>query len=652
MKKTFAYLSIFLGASFPSLAQTATSTEWDAKPTMHTVAQSFLGAEAVIIEEDISLDFKEDQDKIWIYRTLHRIVKVQDEKGIENFNKISVPTYDGSEIQVLKARTITPAGKIFEITKDKMKLSKSDNGSSEIAFAMEGVEKNAEIELILSDKKPFSLFGSESFQYNVPVMHASFELSCPKRLIFEEKGYNGFPTVKDTLIDKTRYITATKSLIPATVNEVYSFNDADRMRAEYKLSYLPDEQENVRQYTWKDFAKRLYENLYKTSDKEKSAVDKYLETLGVNTTDNELDKIKKIENGIKNNITFYKEIDDENAGHLDVVISKKSATESGMVRLFAACFVAAGVNHELGLTTDRTESPFDIDFENWNHMDYYVFYFPNLKNFLYPTGPYIRYPWVPSSLLTNKGVFLKLTKLGDVTNAIADIRTITPMPASASHMDMNAAISFTPDMDAMAQVTYSFAGYPAMGVRESAVLLPKDQVKELIQGIVSIADKPENILTSSMANEGFENYYDNKPFEVIASVKTSQLIEKAGNKYLFKIGDVIGRQSELYEKVDRKLPLDLDYPHYLNRTITVTIPDGYKILNPETINIHAEYKNADGNVTAGFSSDYKIEGNKLTVNISEFYAQLHLPVGDYEPFRKVINASADFNKVNLLMGKE
>ena len=651
MKHTIACLFSIFAATLPASAQPK-AADWDTKPTMHTVADAYTGAEAVIVEDDVRLEYKDEDGKMWVYRTLHRIVKVQDEKGIESFNKMTIPTYDGSEIHTLKARTIVPGGKIFEITKEMMKLSKGEDGSSSISFAMEGVEKNAEIELLLCDKKQFSLFGSETFQYNVPVMHAVFELTSPKRLTFEEKGYNGFPTERDTLINDVHYITATKSLIPAQPTEVYGFNDANRMRAEYKLSYLPLEQENIRQFTWKDLAKRMYENSYTFTDKEKSAVEKYLVSLGVSLTDNDLDKVKKIENGIKTSITLYKEIDDEHAGRADVIIEKKSATESGLIHLFAACFTVTGLNHELGLTTDRYNHAFDVDFENWNNMENYAFYFPTLKNYMYPAGPYNRYPFMPASMLSNKGVFLKLATIGEVTNAIADIRTINPMPTNDSHNDINATITFTPDMDAMADVTYSFSGYTAMGVREAAILLPKDQQKDFIQQIVNLAEKPENIVKYTTENAAFENYYDNKPFKIIATVKAPQLVEKAGDKYIFKIGDIIGRQTELYQNADRKLPIDLDYPHHLDRTITVIIPDGYKILNPETINIRADYKNADGQVTTGFYSDYKIEGNKLIVNITEFYGQLHLPMSDYETFRKIINASADFNKVNLLMAKQ
>lgn len=653
MKKIAAGAICLLAATTHINAQSFTFDEWETKPVMHTIDTTFAKAGSVIINQDVKIEYKEIDKKAYTYRTMHRLVKVLDEKGIESFNKMNFPTVEGIDIITLKARTILPNGKIFEITKDKIKTSKSDNGVSELVFAMEGVEKNAEIELLYVYRKPVALFGVETYQYSMPVMHAGFMIVSPKRLVYEGKGYNGFPDTHDSVTDDMRYVIANKNNITALQNEEYSFYDANRMRVDYKISYLPEEKNGVRMFTWQDLVKRMYENNYKVVEKETKAVTKYLETLGVSETDGELDKIKKIENGIKNSITLYKEIADPNAWRIDNIISKKSATETGINRLFAACFLQAGVNAELGITTDRFQAQFDNEFENWNQMEDYVFYFPKQGKFLYPTGTYHRYPYVPSSMLTNKGLFCKLMKLGDISNAIADVRTITPMPHTESGSNIDATISFNADMEAKTDITYSFAGYSAYGMREAAILLPKDKIKEFVQGIVSICDnKPENLLNYTIANEAFENYSAGKPMLVTATVNTPQLVEKAGPKYILKIGDVIGRQAEMYQNTERKLPMDIAFPHSLNRTITVVIPDGYKVLNPETININAEFKNAEGVATTAFHSSYTIEGNKLVVTIMEFYAQLHYEVKDYEPYRKVINASADFNKVNLLLSNK
>jgi len=129
-------------------------------------------------------------------------------------------------------------------------------------------------------------------------------------------------------------------------------------------------------------------------------------------------------------------------------------------------------------------------------------------------------------------------------------------------------------------------------------------------------------------------------------------MEKAGPKYLFKIGKIIGSQVDLYNEKDRKLPVDLEFPESHNTTITVTIPKGYKILNPEALRKISDYVGRDGKTVMSFSSSYKITGNKLTVTINEYYKQTHIPVAEFDWYKKVMNTAADFNKVVLVLAKK
>ena len=69
------------------------------------------------------------------------------------------------------------------------------------------------------------------------------------------------------------------------------------------------------------------------------------------------------------------------------------------------------------------------------------------------------------------------------------------------------------------------------------------------------------------------------------------------------------------------------------------------------LNMNVEYKK-DNVVTMGFVSTYKIENNVLKVHILETYHELKYPLDEFETFKKVINASADFNKIVLLLEKK
>ncbi len=54
---------------------------------------------------------------------------------------------------------------------------------------------------------------------------------------------------------------------------------------------------------------------------------------------------------------------------------------------------------------------------------------------------------------------------------------------------------------------------------------------------------------------------------------------------------------------------------------------------------------------AGFVATYTIEGNKLIVKSDEYYKQIQFSLAEYENFRSVINAAANFNKIILVLEK-
>jgi len=653
MKKILLHLIATLSASQYCFAQNGKfSLEWSPVPSMHKVDSAFSGYAAVLIEDAYQLEYKDEGKETYNFVTEHRITKVLNDKGIEMFNKMTFTLPEVDTLVTLKARTILPGGKIIEIDKDKFKQTKDENGYPNLVFAMEGVEKNAEIEYVFCYKRPNNVFGGLSYKYSIPIQHGVFQIVSPTRIKFEAKGYSGFPDATDTIIEDKRYLSAEKYNISAKTKEVYSFEDLNAEHIEYKISYFPTESPGIRMYTWQILVNRLYKRYYTYTRSELQAVDKFLEQINVTKDEDELSKIKKIENAIKTNITFYKQLNDDDAFSINYILSKKSANEIGFNKLFAACFQQAGVNAEFGLTVNRLNHQFDPSFENWNNLDNPIFYFPNLKKFLSPAEPYYRYPFVPSSQIYSKGVFCKLTTLGDITSAVADIKPINALPSSESHNDIDAVINFDSDFVATADITISMSGYCATGIREYTLLLPNDKVKELVIGLLRIVGKPDDLLEYDVKNKDFVNYYENKPLLITGKIKAPQLVEKAGPKYIFKLGDIIGKQQEMYESKERTAPIDFEYNHFLNRKIVLNIPDGYKILNPESIVINAAIKDADGKETVGFHSFYTIEGSKLTVTITEFYHIVHFPASEVESFRKVINASADFNKVNLILAKQ
>ncbi len=687
MKKFASFILLFSASALPAMAQKYVNTrpvaeEWASKPIVHPAPPEYANESAIVLLNDVSLDYRAEGESINMYTSEHRIVKVLDDHGIERFNTLDIPVYFDTRVPLIKARVILPNGKTREINKEMMLVTRNPHGYHSVIIALEGVEKNAEIEYLIKEIHPASLFGSMPFQGNIPVLETHFTMSCPKNYYFSERGYNGFPTAKDTLINNRRRISISVYDIPKLRPEPHSFYDLYTMRAEYRLdhNYEHNATNKLMTYTWDSLGRKFYNEYYKITEKERAAVNQYLSELGVRPSTKEYDKMKKIETGIKTTIAQYgfvsyddgrevnatKEIRsisvydvnyDEPRNPLDSILSKRAATPAGIIKLFVACFVQAGVNFELGLVGDRHEHVLNTDFVNWDNLNEHLFYFPDFKKFLDPSRPLYRYPMVPAQLVNNKGIFCAIPANGYVTGNLVKIRKITSLPAAANQSNIAAAVSFDKDMNAQVDISYSFTGYPSSDLRTQLLTTTKERQKDLVKNIISFGKKEGDIQKYTITNETPDSYYGNKPLEITATVNTTELTEDAGKNTIFKVGEIIGHQTELYNEEERVLPVDLDYAQTYNRTITVNLPVGAKILNPEVLRKHAEYVNRDIEPVISFNSDYKLipdkkKGDKLVIKISESYVQLHFSPEYYSRYREVVNAAADFNNASLLIARK
>lgn len=621
---------------------------WDNKPKPKQIPDSLKKESAVIVLEKRHIQYLPDakNDEISVFRTVHRRVKVLDDKGVEGFNTTTIGSAPGTEVSNLKARTIKADGTLITLQQEQIKTNKDEFGQNQFHIAFEALEPGDEVEMVYTEKRPFQVFGMEVMQFAVPIMEASFSLESPDFLAFETKGYNQFPNATDSIIGKWHSYTATDYNIAVLEEEPYSDLKPNMKRIEYKVSYTGESQ--ARRYTWNDLADRMLDIYYTFNDKELQALSKWLQPLQLQSKNAE-EKVIAIEEFIKKEIVFDPSLRQEEFENILHILNKKTTGETGLIKLFTAAFKVAEVKHELGITSNRFEFPLDEKFENWNRTDFYLFYFANSDKYLSPTAITMRYPTVPSVVRGNKAIFCNATA-AYANGELASVRSIPTTTLKESTHGLNATISFDPStMDPLIVLNQSYKGYAAVGLREAALYTPKDREKELILNLTAgIAEQAEHIQSYAFANEGLQHYTDNKPLELNTTIIATHLMESAGGKWLFKVGDVLGPQAQLYDEKKRTLPISMPYAHSLVREISVQIPQGYKIANPEAVKFNITDKAKE----SGFESDYKLSKTEMTIHINEYYSKDSLPIDDYESFRKVINAAADFNKVTLVLEKE
>jgi len=226
---------------------------------------------------------------------------------------------------------------------------------------------------------------------------------------------------------------------------------------------------------------------------------------------------------------------------------------------------------------------------------------------------------------------------------------IPPLDYKSSGQTIDAEISFINNLDKTnMKLTCYLSGYYGVYEQPFYSQLPDDKKLLMLSDIVQDITKDKQFLKLTAENTEPNLCLTDKPFIIHAEVNGASLLEKAGNKLLLKVGEVLGSQMELYQDNTRKLNIEYDFNREYIRKIKVNIPEGYTIKNPDDINISHIYQK-DGKNIYYFVSNYTIENNLLTINIDEFYDQIECSVEHFEDYRKVVNAAADFNKVVLII---
>lgn len=651
MKSIYAVLTL-LSFSIGVMAQ-APSVDWDAKPVQHKVKAAFAKESAVVLEDKRLHQYVKDE-KLGLVMLIsnRKLIKVNDDKGVEMYNKIYIPMNASAEMLEIKARTIQPNGKVIDLPANKI-FEVEEEGRMYKKFALEGVEKGSEIEYYYKLKKSAYFFGIEVFQSSsTPCEEASFTLTTPEYLAFTVKGYNGLTVTKDTVINEQRVTNVYGTDIAAVEDEKYGEREPYSKNVQYKLSYNLSKDKTVRLFTWNELAKNVYNNYTNITEKEAKAVETFLKQAKISEAATEEQKIIALEEFLKTVISSDKEGIGEDAEKIEKIVKTKVASNEGLNKLFIACMDKLQINWQLVYPSKRNELPLDEELENFRLVDEPLFYFPSTGNFLEPDNATFRYPFIQPYWAATKGLFLKGTTIGTFKTALASFDEIPMQPYEKSAHNMEVSIKFNAELDSLELHSKQILlGYGASFYRPAYNFTPKDKLEDLSKAIIKAVAKSDNIKNIKVENAAMTDGFLNKPLTIEGDITSAELLEIAGKRLLVKIGDVIGPQEQMYQEKPRQLPLIIQYPHALDREITFIIPDGYQIKNVADLDMNITDKNT-GKETMGFISTYKLTGNELKIKLHEFYKQTDYPVTMIEDFKKVINASADFNKIVLILEKK
>ncbi|SNR43057.1 DUF3857 domain-containing protein [Dokdonia pacifica] len=651
--KKYILVVIALISSMLSVAQDLvhTSYSWDQNPT-YTIAEEDKDLDMVGLKDYRIVEYGfENENEFYQYNIIHKVLWLNSDDRIERFNRIYLPYRSDSELLRSQARVVSANGIVQELDDSKIFTATDETTNRTIKYyALEGIEKGGFIEYLYIIKKVAKYKGQYlRLQENYKIKDSKFELYSPENLVFKIYPINSDQeAAEDTGVEGKQHLIIQKYDLPELEAEDLSAVEAMKQAIIYKLdSNKATGASGFSSYS--DIAKNVHNFVNAELDKgDLSKVKKFLKEAAIDPNGDDESKIRTLENHIKNSI-YITNTGGDQLSDIGFVIENKAADETGAIRLFANSLKELGIPFEVVLTCDRTEMKFDPEIEALNFLQDYLIYFPTTKQYIAPGKQENRYGFPPFEYTDTYGLFVKEVKLGKLSSGVGKVKYIESPDAAASVDEMTYKVTFDPEdlTEVSIDFDHAIGGYNASFIHPFMNLVNDENKEEFYEEFIKRMGDELTIESKEIFNEAPENFGIN-PLRIKATLSSSAFTDKAGPKYLFKLGELIGPQIEMYQEKKRQLPVENTFRKTYLRTIEITIPEGYTINNLDDINIDNRYEK-DGKDLMNFISSYTKEGNKIIITANEMYDQNILPVALYEEYRTVINSAADFNKVTLIL---
>ena len=639
---------LFLFITSTSFAQTVPffkSYNWELNPK-YTIESS--DKDMIAIKDKVVTEFIFENQNLIEYYLEHKILWLNSDDRIEEYTKVYIPSANDASQVVINVRIIKKTGEIIVL--DKSRILGSENEKTGIKFnyfSIDAIEKGSIIEYYYVAKRRPKLQGAMvDIESDYDKQTLEFDLYAPSNLSFSFKSFNLETTVKkiENITEKTHWKFSAKD-VKAVNNEDKAPYNASIGFIMYKLHENTANNAIITSYY--NVAQNLFDFYYSTySELEKKLIHKFAKNFKFDEDLKDENKARIIDLFIKENI-YISENDSEN---LTNVLKTKTANETGVIKLYIALFEKFNVTHEMVLTSNRLLLKFDKDFEATNFLQEFLFYFPASKKYLSPSKFGTRFGFPPPYFMNNFGLFITGYDINGKRKAFSEVKFIEGIPASLSSDEMLIEVNFnTKDLTKNTiALERKLNGYYAMNLHPFMNLIQPNRINEVIdQYFVQNSDKNAKVLKREFINED-PSLFGVKPFVVKFNISSEYFVEKTGDKYLFKLGDLIGPQMEMQQEKKRILPLEAEFNRSYYRTIKIHIPEGYQISNLEDIIIKNSYATKDKELFI-FDSYYTLEGDVLTVTADEHYRETFVAPEIFEAYRTVINSAADFNKVTLIL---
>ena len=642
MKKKFLLtkiiLIVFVGSLF---SQSYSSIEWDREKSISYPSDNNLyGIFNNHYVEYVKSKFSEE---VSVYDTRHFKTKINKINNLSE-NEIIISKINNSEIVDIKSKIISQDTTVsYVFSEMKKMINDSESNENYDFYRIPNIKDGDIVEVMYTVKKEFNFNGNKIIEESYPILSSKFIL-IENNFKSNIKIYNSnISSVKDTVFDGKKSKLVSFKNLNSTANEQYATSIANKIKISYQCYENKDDVSQI-EY-WENLVQNVSELFFpKTINQKAKEILKEIKYGYVKIPWNETKIANAIDEYIKVNFTISDE-DDPKLNDIEFILNNKISNDFSIIQVYTSLFKEANIEYEVAITCNRYFLKFDPELFDPNQLREFLIYLPNQEKYITPNRIEYRVSEAPEDLLGNYGIFID-------KNLDYYFSEVTQFDKDFSQIKKNIKVNISKNLKKIKiNESRSFSGYWAITNRNYVYLSENEKTDFLIDFFTINGLNNKKVNKYEIRNFDISNNSFNNPLLINSTLTTSDLVEKKEGLIYLKIGKVIGQQSNLFEEKERINPIEINFPNSYDYNINVNIPRGYRIVDFSELNKSKEYISVDGNSTAKFQSKVTVNGDKLNINIKEYYKELRYNKKRYQEFREIINAAAKFYDSTILLEK-
>ncbi|MFY0254865.1 DUF3857 domain-containing protein [Chitinophaga sp. 30R24] len=656
MKKWTLVLTVAMIATWPTYVQAQVTSSfpdiWKDKPVPHTgitTDHPFSLLDFRILR-DFNTSPRDKGENFTQYKTVYKHIQVNTQMGADSLSQFIIEVAANEVLRGLRIRLLHPNGQLIGLNQQVRMMMQPDHRKQLVINDLK-LEPGSELEYELSVKTSGSFAGNDYLQSATPTNQAAFTLIAPEIMTFRFKTSAGLPSVTDSIANGNHYYQMMVSNIPALpTNELY-FYQPQLQRIDFALQQVAERKDTVR-INWQQFGEDSYIPLVAVSKAEYKQLEKEIhkwpflqQRLPVPTL------IYLVEQYIKTNIAIIPASGDGETMDIISILHNKRAEKAGLTRLMNAVYYILNIPTQVLFTSSRDQLPLDSQLVNGDLPTNVLLYFPALQQALSPTEMNTRFPCYPALWAGIPALRCRDTLIGQESKVFTDFIQTPVVSYTFSNVALEATLADI--TNPVWEVKQTFSGYPAANVKtaftnDDGTTESKFKIYNAILPFESGERKPTAIAPE---NETFTNRPLDKPVQVNSTLLTSSVIENNGNQYIIHIGHLLGGTISAAVKVPENaaLPVQIVFPYYQEKRISITLPAGYKVTNKSLFSANISDKGAQP--ALGYKMRCEQEGNQLHIFVVEWYRQTNFYGAQKMLFQQMMDLIQKIQSQNLVLEK-